>query len=160
MSLEAKLFCPFMKCCLYFWANVRLNRRNRIAYRNVCNIETLDRHLANSRCDGKTLSKLIQIGTTGASTALSYDEYWQIPLSNNTWVVSKQMGTIYEVPIHASRYILSNVDIVRTRMCACMCTLFWVHFIWCVYVTKYVEVNVFKIQYWSLNIIMFINHHI
>ena len=45
----------------------------------------------------------------------------------------------------------------HVSMCACMCTCFWVHFIWCVYVTKYVEVNVFKIQYWSLNIIMFIN---
>ena len=58
-------------------------------------------------------------------------EYWQVPLSNNTWVVSKQMGTIYAVPIHASRYILPNVDIVCTHMCACMCTCFWVHFIWC-----------------------------
>ena len=130
----------------------------------------------------KKMMKFFFEKTSGASTALSCDEYWQIPLSNNTWVVSKQMGTIYAVPIQASRYILSNVDIVRTRMCtsahvrlhayvcmhvrmhvrmcACMCTCFWVHFIWCVYVTKYVEVNVFKIQYWSLNIIMFINHHI
>ena len=45
----------------------------------------------------------------------------------------------------------------HVSMCACMCTCFWMYFIWCVYVTKYVEVNVFKIQYWSLNIIMFIN---
>ena len=36
-------------------------------------------------------------------------EHLQIPLTNNTWAVSKQMGRIYAVPIHTSRYILSNV---------------------------------------------------
>ena len=71
-SFEAKLFCPFMKCCLYFWANVRLNRRNRIAYRNVCNIETLDRHLGSSSCDGKTLPKLIQIGKTCINNSIYF----------------------------------------------------------------------------------------
>ena len=56
----------------------------------------------------------------------------------------------------ACAYVCMHVR-MHVRMCTCMCTCFWVHFIWCVYVTKYVEVNVFKIQYWSLNIIMFIN---
>ena len=59
--------------------------------------------------------------TSGAITALSCEEYWQIPMSTNTWVLSKQMGTIYAVPIHASRYILSNVDIMHTRMHAFEC---------------------------------------
>ena len=88
----------------------------------------------------------LEISNKRCQHCIQLREYWQVPLSNNTWVVSKQMGTIYAVPIHASRYILSNLDFVHTRiMCACMCMCLWIHFIWGLYVTKYEEVNGFKI---------------
>ena len=63
------------------------------------------------------LSRIVQVRkikqTSGASTALSCDKYWQIPLSNYTWIVSKQNGTIYADPINTNRYNLKNKNHLR-----------------------------------------------